>query len=92
MILNRKLFEDLLGQNGGKKILMGLCISYLQERLMADKNPLLRNYNPEEYRRLAYYSIEKNSVSISEQRFKFGEHTQPIEMLLEREIDKKREE
>jgi len=30
MIVGSRLFEDLMSQNGGKKILMGLCVSYLQ--------------------------------------------------------------
>lgn len=30
MILNSKFYDDLMSQNGGKKIIMGLCISYLQ--------------------------------------------------------------
>jgi hypothetical protein len=57
IILNSKFFSDLMAQNGGKKILMGLCISYLQERLTMDRNPLLKHYNPDEYQRLAYYNI-----------------------------------
>jgi len=47
MILNSKFYQDILDENGGKKLLMSLCISYLQERLTLDKNPLLEKYNPE---------------------------------------------
>ena len=47
MIVGSRMLEDLVSQNGGKKIMMGLCVSYLQERLGMDKNPLLRYYNPE---------------------------------------------
>ena len=78
MILNHKFYLDLVNQNGGKKVLVGLCISYLQERLAVDKNPLLKHYNPEEHRRLAYYNIEKYSIEITDQPFKYGEHTKPI--------------
>jgi hypothetical protein len=62
MILNSQFFSDLMNQNGGKKILMGLCISYMQERLTADKNPLLRHYDPNEFRRLAFYNVDKYSI------------------------------
>ena len=62
MILNERFFSDLIDQNGGKKILMGLCVSYFQERIAADKNPLLRHYNPNEFRRLAFYNIDKYSI------------------------------
>lgn len=41
---------------------MGISISYLQERLNLDKNPLLKIYNPDEHRRLAFYSIDKYSI------------------------------
>lgn len=47
MILNSKFYQDLLQENGGKKLLMSLSISYLQERLSLDKNPLLDQYNPD---------------------------------------------
>lgn len=53
---------------------MGLSISFLQERLEADKNPLLRHYNPNEYRRLAFYTIDKYSIEINENVFKYGDH------------------
>ena len=69
---------------------MGLCVSYLQERLGMDKNPLLKHYNPDQYKRLAYYNIEKYSMQISEKPFKYGDSFQPIDFLLEREVDKKR--
>lgn len=77
MIVGSKLCQDLIQQNGGNKILMGLCISYLQQRLGNDKNPLLKFYNPEEYKRLAYYNIEKQSIQICEKKFKYGEHLKP---------------
>lgn len=74
MILNSRFYQDLMHQNGGKKILMGLSISFLQERLEADKNPLLRHYNPNEYRRLAFYNIDKYSIEIRDNIFKYGDH------------------
>ena len=55
-----------------------------------DKNPLLRYYNPEGYKRLANYNIEKYSMEISDKTFKYGDSTEPIEFLLEKEVDKKR--
>ena len=47
MILNTRFYDDLLNEPAGKKTLMGLCLSYFQERLERDKNPLLKLYNPE---------------------------------------------
>jgi hypothetical protein len=41
MILNSNFYNDILNEPAGKKYLLGLCISYLQERLSMDKNPLL---------------------------------------------------
>jgi hypothetical protein len=46
MILNSNFYTDILNEPAGKKYLLGLCISYLQERLSMDKNPLLSLYNP----------------------------------------------
>ena len=82
MIVGSRFYTDLISQNGGKKVLMGLCISYLQERLGSDKNPLLKFYNPQEYRRLAYFNIDKYSIEITDSTFRFGEHTKPINFLL----------
>ena len=62
MVLNSVFYHDILNENAGKKLLMSLAISYLQERLTLDKNPLLAHYSPEEYRRLAFYSIDKFSL------------------------------
>lgn len=41
----------------GKKILMSLAISYFEQRLQSDHNPLLKLYNPEDYHKLAYYAV-----------------------------------
>ncbi len=46
MILSTKFYEDLMNEPAGKKTLLGICLSYLQERLSLDKNPLLKFYNP----------------------------------------------
>ena len=73
MIVGKRLYMDLLAQNNGKRILMGLCVSYLQQRLMADKNPLLKFYNPQEYKRLAFYNIEKYSMEVSDKSYRDGD-------------------
>lgn len=77
MILNTKFYNDLIGEGAGKKSVMGLCISYLQERLSLDKNPLLRLYNPEEHRRLAFYSIDKFSIEINDKNYHFAGNNEP---------------
>ena len=61
---------------------MSLAISYFQERLMNDRNPLLKHYNPELYRKLAFYCVEKMSIEVSESKFKYGKDKKPGEFLL----------
>lgn len=77
MVLNSKFYNDLLNEPAGKKSLMSLSISYLQERLSLDKNPLLKDYNPEEHRRLAFYNIDKYSIEIDEENFHYGSQHEP---------------
>ncbi len=43
---------------GGKKILLGLATAYFQERLKADRNPVLMKINtPALYGKNLYYGI-----------------------------------
>lgn len=56
---------------------MGISISYLQERLNLDKNPLLKIYNPDEHRRLAFYNIDKYSIEVCEKYYNMAGKYQP---------------
>jgi hypothetical protein len=42
--------------------LMNLATSLFQERIRTNMNPLLKEYNPNDYGRLIYYDIDKSTV------------------------------
>ncbi len=47
MIFNRNMYESLMRQGvNGKKLIMSLAISYFEQRLQTDHNPLIKLYNP----------------------------------------------
>ena len=71
---------------------MGLAVAYLQERLAKDKNPLLKVYNPQEYQRLAYYTVEKHSIEVGDKPYEWHNSNEPTEILLEKDVDLKRQE
>lgn len=58
MIFSRNLYESLMkhGPNG-KKMIMSLAISYFEQRLQTDLNPLIKQYNPEVHKKLVFYAV-----------------------------------
>lgn len=62
MIFNDKFYHSFERAPGGKKVLLSIAISYFQERLQSDRNPLLKDYNPQLYGKLLFYGIEKMSI------------------------------
>ena len=89
LIFNDKFYQSFEKAPGGKKLLMSIAVSYFQERLQADRNPLLKQFNPELHGKLAYYVIEKMSIEISDKKYKYGKDTKPSEFLLEKDVDTK---
>lgn len=72
MIFNDQFYQEFDKVQGGKQIFLSLAVSYFQERLTNDKNPLLKHYSPEMYGKLAFYAVEKPTISISQNKFKYG--------------------
>lgn len=63
MVFNRNMYESLMRQGpNGKKLIMSLAISYFEQRLQTDHNPLIKLYNPEVHKKLAFYAVEKLSI------------------------------
>ncbi len=47
MIINKNMYESLMKCGShGKKMIMSLTISYFEQRLQTDHNPLLKLYQP----------------------------------------------
>ena len=84
MIFNDKFYDSFEKVQGGKKILLSIAVSYFQERLQADRNPLTKDFNPELYGKLLFYGIEKMSIEVNEAKFKYGKEKIPSEFLLEK--------
>lgn len=58
MVMNRNMYESLMRQGmNGKKLIMSLAISYFEQRLQTDQNPLVKLYNPEAHKKLAFYAV-----------------------------------
>lgn len=77
IIFNDAFYKSFEKAQGGKKLLMSIAISYFQERLQNDRNPLLKKFNPELHGKLAFYVVEKMSIEINDKKFKYGKETKP---------------
>ena len=55
MILNKDLVESMMKEKDGKRVLMGLALSYFEQRIQGDKNPLLQQYDIQLHQKIAYY-------------------------------------
>lgn len=77
MIFNDKFYQAFEKVNTGKKLLFSIAVSYFQERIQNDRNPLLKQYNPQQYGKLAFYNIEKMSIELSQEKYKYGKDAKP---------------
>ena len=57
MIFNEQFLMAFDRVANGRKILLSLAVSYFQDRLENDRNPLLKKYNPNQHQKVAFYSI-----------------------------------
>jgi hypothetical protein len=60
VVMNGKVYRSLMEVNPA--YLMNLATSLFQERIRTNMNPLLKEYNPNDYGRLIYYDIDKSTV------------------------------
>lgn len=68
LVINSHTYQNVTRQ-GGKKILISLALSYLQERIKADKNPLKGKFDPISSGKNAFYKIEGMTVEVSPTKF-----------------------
>jgi len=74
LVLNNKVYGGLAEANPA--YLMNLAVSLLQERLAGNLNPLLKDYNPNDYGRLVWYAIDKPSIQRHKTKiFKVGKQS-----------------
>jgi hypothetical protein len=87
LVLNSKVFRSLMDVN--PPYLMNLATSLFQERISSNLNPLLKEYNPNDYGRLAWYSIDKATIQRHKNKnYKVVKQSEPTKVLLEAGADK----
>lgn len=87
IVLNSKVYQSLMQVNA--PYLMNLSVSLLQERLSSNMNPLLKEYNPNEYARLVWYAVDKSTIEKHKTKvFKVAKQSEPTKILLEAGSDK----
>lgn len=76
MIFSTSFIRAFEAVPNGRRIFLGICAAYFQERIKADRNPILLKVNTHSlYGKNLYYGIDKLTIEVNQnKKFKYGEH------------------
>lgn len=84
MVFNSNFLKAFDAAPNGKRLFLGIAVAYFQERVKGDRNMILSKIDTRTlYGKNLYYEIEKQSIKISQNKFKYGKSTKAGPFLLE---------